>query len=381
MKIKLNTKKIYNVVFRLLVGVLICVAVALIPTIYLSIKSPITDKFIGNRSDYQGVLEIWHIDTFEGGTLGKYQYLKARAIDFEANNKGLYFMVKNMTETECMLALKDGQMPAMFSFGVGIGEQILQYLTKLNISQTSVRSEFLSAGMTNQTLYAMAWCRGVYSLISTQDNLANAQQNVESSLSSIATTCGYTTTLKNNKVKTTYSLAFGSAGYVCPQLAFANSYQNLVKNQTSIDISNIEKTSYQAYCDFIEGKATILLGTQRDVARVENRVSQGKLDGVVYEHLTDYTDLVQYLGIAQNLTEQQYLACLNFIQHIISNQSQQKLANIGMFSVLDGSSIYSSGEWQIMETLANNSCIAQNVFSNKEELVSNKQSCIDVQQI
>ena len=381
MKIKFKAKRVYNIIFKIAVGVLICALVAVVPTIYISSKTPITDNFGANRSEYQGVLEIWHIDTFEGGTLGKYQFLKARAIDYEANNKGLYFMVKNMTETECMLALKSGQKPAMFSFGVGVGEQILDYLAELNISNLNTRTEFLQSGQTNSSLYALAWCRGVYSLITTTQRLEAVKQNQTNNLVSIATSCGYTKTLKNKKTKTTYSLAFGSAGYVCPQLAFSYSYKNLVQNQTSIDVNNITKTPYTAYCDFIEGKASILLGTQRDIARVENRKSVGKIDGVVYQHLTEYTDLVQYLAIVKTNNGKIATACQDFISYICSDAVQQKLANIGMFSVNKSLSIYTSGEWQTIEDIAQNTCIVANAFTNRSELLTSKQTCIDCEQV
>ena len=320
MKIKINTKKLYNIGFRIALCVLVVVSIALVPTIFIAFKSPIEDKFM-HKSSYQGVLEIWHIDTFEGGTLGKYQYLKARAIDFEKQNKGLFFMVKNMTETECLLALESGQMPSMFSFGVGVGELIVDYLSQIDTKGLTISDNFLSAGAISNNVYAVPWCRGVYSLISTTDRLKK-QENY-SSLAEIATTCGFTTKLKNNKTKTTYSLAFGSAGYVCPQMAYSYAHKNLVQNSTSTDVNNISKTPYSAYCDFIEGKANILLGTQRDIARVENRISQGKLDGVVYQHLTNYTDLVQFLGITKTDNTNAFNACKTFINYITSNTCQQ----------------------------------------------------------
>lgn len=381
MKKKLNFKKTGTIILRLLIGVLIVVMVVVVPTIYINSRSLITDKFSGNRSEYQGVLEIWHIDTFEGGRLGKYGFLKARAVDFEATNKGLYFMVKNMTETECMLALQQGQRPAMFSFGIGVGSQLLDYLAKLNNSNTNLKPEFLQGGIVNEELFASAWCRGVYSLITTTKKLEEAKQSIGDSLVSIATNCGYTKTLKNKKTKTTYSLAFGSAGYVCPQLAYSHSYKNLVQNQTSIDANNISKTPYTAYCDFIEGKATILLGTQRDVARIENRLSVGKIDGVVYQHLTQYTDLVQYLGIVKTNDNKIYNACSKFIAYMCSNAVQKKLANIGMFTINNGLNIYTSGEWKNIEDLTIEPCVVPNVFTDRATLQANKQACIDCEQI
>lgn len=377
MKMK-NKKRCFSALFRLVVGAFLCVMVAVVPTIYVGIKLRIEDKYSAKRSDYQGILEIWNIDTFEGGTAGKNSFLKAQAIEFEKQNQGLYFMVKNMTETQCMLALSSGRMPAIFSFGAGIGEQILEYLQEIDVS-SNIRTEFLDAGKKDGKQYAYAWCRGVYSLISTQDKLKKTS-NDTSDLASVVNSCGYVTKLKNNKTKTTYSLAFGSSGYVCPQLSYASSYTNLVQTQTSIDINNLTKTPYTAYCDFIENRASILLGTQRDIARIENRINAGKIEDVVYQHLVEYTDLVQFLGVCHSLDAKQTKACETFINFLLTEQTQSKLSNIGMFSV-NSQTIYSTGVWQQMDVLSQNKCRVQNAFTTKSVIESNKQSCIECEQI
>ena len=379
MKFKVNKKKVYAVVYRFAVSVLLVLLVAIVPSMYFSFKSPIADKF-APKGEFQGVLELWNIDTFEGGTASKTQFLKQRAIEFEKANKGTYIMVKNMTEKECLFALENGQMPAMFSFAVGVGEKILKYLSPMPDLEGNIRAEFLSAGKNQSGLYAVPWCRGVYSLISTTNKLEKAKVEPQEGLSKVATSSGYQTTLKNKKIKTTYSLSFGSAGYVCPQLAYSTSFQKLVKNSTSIDLKNLSKTQYEAYCDFVENKASILLGTQRDVARIENRISQGKIDGVIYEHLSSYTDLVQFAGICNTNSEQIFNACVAFTSFLISNSCQKKLSNIGMFSVCD-ENIYFSGVWQQIEQETLSECVVQNVFSSAKELADNKESCIDIQQI
>lgn len=377
MKIK-NKKRCFGALIRLIISAILCVIVAVVPTVYVGIKLRIDGIYTAKRSDYQGVLEIWNIDTFEGGTNGKSGFLKVQAVNFEKQNQGLYFMIKNMTETQCMLALSNGQMPAMFSFGVGVGEQILKYLQQINV-QTNIRDDFLNAGKKDNKLYAYAWCRGVYSLISTQDKLKKTSNNT-ADLASVVNSCGYITKLKNNKTKTTYSLAFGSSGYVCPQLSYASSYTNLVQTQTSIDLTNLTKTPYTAYCDFIENRASILLGTQRDIARIENRINAGKIENVVYQHLVEYTDLVQYLGICQTSEDKQTKACEAFISFLLNEQTQNKLSNIGMFSV-NQQIIYSAGVWEQMDRLSQNACKVQNVFSTKSEIENNKQLCIECEQV
>lgn len=373
---KINPKILYKIVFRVLVTVLIITAIALVPTIYFSINSPITNKFSGNVSNYKGILELWNIDSFEGGTGSKKSFLTARSVDFESTHKGLYVMVKNMTEAECLLALEDGQRPTMFSFGVGVGSELIKYLSELvDVDTNLVKNEFLSAGKSNGN-YAVAWCRGTYSLITTPNI---AEEYSISSIGQSATVCGKIKQLKYNKTKTIYSLTFGGNSYNSPQMAYSSVYGNLCHSQTSFSEDYKSKTAYNAYCDFVEGKANILLGTQRDVARISNRISQGKLDGAIYEHLTSFTDLVQFIGVCNNVNYDQKQACEAFISYLVSEQVQLKLANIGMQTVCNLSKdLYTSGEFMVIEQACKNSCVVQNVFTTKEQLKHNANNCVNV---
>ena len=53
-----------------------------------------------NRTDEfqsQGIFELWHIETFEGGSASRTSFLEKQAIAFEKENKGVYIVVNSMS--------------------------------------------------------------------------------------------------------------------------------------------------------------------------------------------------------------------------------------------------------------------------------------------
>ena len=58
--------------------------------------SQIYGSFIGKKSDYNGVIELWNIDSFESGTKPKNAFLQQCASRFQNENKGVYVVVRNL---------------------------------------------------------------------------------------------------------------------------------------------------------------------------------------------------------------------------------------------------------------------------------------------
>lgn len=83
-----------------LIAVLIFVLV-LASTIGLAAenKDKLVKKFFGEKTSYQGIITLWNIDTFEGGTVGKSYFLESVASRFEAQNKGALIKVENLLKS------------------------------------------------------------------------------------------------------------------------------------------------------------------------------------------------------------------------------------------------------------------------------------------
>jgi len=343
---KVNFARVRPVLLKMLVGIFVCLLVALVPTAIISGKNVIVEKF-GTVGSYQGIIELWNIDTFEGGTASKKSFLTSRAIEFQKLNKGLVVMVKNMTADECLLALDQGQRPDMFSFGHGFGKQVENYLIDIK-NVTGVDQTILQSATTKNMLLAVGYARSAYLLASEQTRLADLSQRI----SSQAFVCGKTKTLKNGKKKITYSLVCGLAANGA-QKAFEDNFYPFVAGETTINYDT-SKTAYGAYCDFVEEKASILLGTIRDLVRVKNRESQGKLEGVIFEFFGGYTDLVQYAAICKNATAEKQSASKKFINFLTSESSQHKLCDIGLLATCSNLNVYESGVLAEVEKASKN---------------------------
>ena len=78
---------------------------------------------------------------------------------------------------------------------------------------------------------------------------------------------------------------------------------------SSLNLTPKEKESqYEAYKDFIYDKNVQLLGTGRDLFRINNLNNIGRTNAII-NPIDSYTDLIQYLGIINsNETTQKYMS-------------------------------------------------------------------------
>ncbi len=307
--------------------------------------------FLGSKSKYQGIIEIWNVDSFESGTNSKSSFLSQIAKSFQNKNKGLYIMVRDLSEYECANLLAKGEKPDLFSCSYGSVNVIKNYIESFSDSNFEIAQNFLDAGKVNGNQMAVAWCRGNYCLISTKAKIESAEKNgaykslnlenvAESltqgkvKLSELAFYSAYDITSKN-KTKHIASIGFGSSKYLMPKLAFStytNKGLELFNNEV-IDIEASDQSQYFAYNNFIADKSTILLGTQRDIARMENRVSNGKVSDVIYEPIFAFTDLVQFMFLANSDNNLRKEYAEKFAKFLTSDSQQKQISSIGMFAV------------------------------------------------
>ena len=108
----------------------------------LSNQSLVNDNL---NMSYMGVLELWNIDTFEGGSVSRTAWLEKRAISFEKEHTGTYIMVINMSIEQAKLNFDSGKTPNMISFGIGAGETVLSHLINYSGS-VRVRDDYQCLG-------------------------------------------------------------------------------------------------------------------------------------------------------------------------------------------------------------------------------------------
>lgn len=333
----------------LLIGVLMFFPLAKV--LYDKHGSEFSEKFFGKKSAYQGIIRLWNIDSFEGGCLPKVNFLEKMSMLFEKKNKGVYIMVQNMTEDEVVSAIKSGIYPDMVCFGTGMNKYFNGKFVRLDDSiGLSLLPNFYGAGLQNGALVAVPIMCGAYCLISSTERIERAGKEKNALLSTLAFALA-TDVQKRKGIVHTSSLTFGVGEHVSALDAFSRKFTSssviTLAESGIVDKNYNLQSSYSAYEAFVLGKANMLLGSQRDVFRMQNRENAGKEIGAIYEPIKEFTDLVQYVGILANEKVKRAL-CSDFISFVLQPANQKMLASIGMFSVT-GQKIYDFSPFEEIE--------------------------------
>lgn len=318
-------------------------------------------KFLGDNSLFKGIITLWNVDTFEGGSASKASYLNSVCMAFEKEHKGTFIKVENLSLDEMNANIKNGTLPDIFSFGMGLGyvfKEQMQSLTPLNLN---LPSEFYSAGLYGGNLLAVPWSYGAYTLISSTDRIEKASKGVEP-LKDICFSLAYDKTSKKS-TKHIYSLTYGKNDYVDAFNALSREFDlsvgDLIGSGT-IDEKVSSQSPYEAYESFALNNSVCLLGTQRDVFRMENRIQNGKEIDALLDPLANFTDLVNFIGILDG-DEEKVKASKEFIKFILSEKMQAKLASIGLFSPLN-LKLYKEGYICTLEDAVINKIKIKNAF-------------------
>lgn len=241
-----------------------------------------SDRKLTDAAEYKGILNLWHIDSFEGGTGSRAEFLLARAAAFEKKYEGIFVMVTPMTAENANEKFAAGEKPDMVSFGYGV--EISGY--------SPIRSDKRCAyGELDGDVYALPWCKGGYVILSKSE-------------------LGESKALKNAVIS--------KGAYTQPYAALA------LDGYTLEDYK--EKAPLDAYYEFVSGNADILVGTQRDI----NRLNVRQMEAVITP-LKAYNDLYQYISVTAETAEKKAYA-EKFIAYVLSEEVQKKVANLGMFS-------------------------------------------------
>lgn len=305
---------------------------SILPSILIA-QSEVNKK---ENFEYQGILELWHIETFEGGSQNRGKFLEKIARSFESMHRGTYVVVLTMSLEQFELNYSAGKMPNIISFGAGVGDDVTKSL--VSISADNVRSDLLSGGKFASKQLAIPYMLGGYAFISKND-------------------------LQNSKTGKT---GVGLLGVTNP-LCCAK------QNNISLDLyQNNQIDSYTAYDKFLKGSFDNLVGTQRDVYRVSNRQQKGLLTEYNIYPLGVYSDLVQYVSVFQKEKVETELSKA-FAQYLTGEKVQQQFADISMFSVLQNAKLYDSGIYKDMESVLNQKLSTENAFTTLKNIQNKKE--------
>ncbi len=274
--------KIFRLCVRIFLALIIVFSISF--TLFFGRYKITQDHEFSKTENYKGVLTLWQVDSFEGGTGSRKQFLLKVAREFEKKNVGVLVMVVEQTPASVKESLKQGEKPDLISFGAGT--EISEF-SELKISQTSV------GGMIGQKVCAIPWCRGGYTLIANPKLTQTFETELE-------------------------SLLVSQNEYTQPLTAL------YLEGINAKDIT--VKSPMDAYVQFVAGKTPYFLGTQRDVIRLERREME-----VITRPLAEYNDLYQYVSLTSQSGIKNYYA-QEFIELMISQKVQENLNEIGMMS-------------------------------------------------
>ncbi len=315
-----------------------------------------------NSESYKGVIEMWNVESFEGGVGSRESWLKGRAAKFEKANSGLFVHITTLTLEQLTAKLDAGDSFDMLCFSRGAGVVVQDRLTQIDIDPGAVRDNILLSGQVNGVQYAMPVYAGVYCLFARAEMLPAAQ------LLTNALTQTYTRKVGKNNV-TLSPLITGFTAYNSPLSALAMS------GGRGKAVVSDEVTQYEAYEKFLANRTAVtLLGTQRDLYRLSQKEQNGRIETLAFAPLEGYTDLVQYLGIS-NAAGDKASACSAFVSYLVSEDAQATLVNLCMFSVLE-QGFYTTERYSVCEAgLAN--AYVPNVFGDAEAVARQRQMAID----
>ncbi len=293
--------KIFNIC--LLIGVVIFVPLFSIKTArdYEIYKEPTIDSKI---------YTIWHIETFEGGGKSRISYLNSIARTIEKEHAGVLLMVKTISPEQLEQELVSS-IPHIISFGFGVGKTLINKLQPFE-NTYNIRDELLESATFNGSLYALPYIASGYALITNGKGIENFH-------------CG-------------------TNGFTRPE----NVYKDM--NTTPIEI----ESQYEAYKDFVHKKDVSLLGTGRDVFRVNNLNKLGRKNAMI-SPVDSYTDLIQYLGVTthDNIIDK-------FCAYALNDKNQNSLYEYSLFSS-KYIKLYTDGIYNDMEDAIFN-CYVPKVF-------------------
>lgn len=226
----------------------------------------------GEEDDALQVLTLWQIDSFEGGRGSRAEYLRSLAQDF-AKSANVYIEVTALSSDAARTNISAGVVPDIISYGAGF------YGIESLVSEG----------------YGKAWCRGAYCLIALSGT----------DFSSVSTTNTVINEGKDNLVSVAALFSgLQGADYAAPT---------------------------SAYVSLISGEYDFLLGTQRDVIRLQIRGESFEV-----KPLTEFNDLYQYISVLTRDGEKAAVA-EEYINYVLSHG--ESLTRIGM--LCDGETLYS----------------------------------------
>lgn len=306
------------------------------------------NEFLNLEGGNKIVLDLCHVETFEGGSASRSSFLKSQAEKFNKQNNNFFISITTMNLEEFELNMSNGYVADLYSFGTGGGNCLRNKLLSLG-KQLNIREDLQKNATLSGKIYAYPYLLSGYAVISYESLTAQDETLTEK------------LTLSKQNGKTVNGTILG--------MGITNSAQALFLNDVRLKPEDVatETSTYLAYSKFLKKTTKSLVGTARDVARIKNREQNGGISPCKYEYLSHYSDLVQYIGISNNLDKAKNEVAISFITFLLSFSAQKDIANYGLFSTTN-LKIYESDYMSEFEKALSFPLQGRNAFASKEDI-------------
>lgn len=281
----------------LIITLLILIFIVFSPQYILSSRTLLTlQRNDEIQEDYQGVIEVWHIVRFKPyqGSLGS--WVSKVAEQLEKKHGGVYMEVDSITFEEYEARIARGEQPDVFSYPLGC--VYAEQLKELSMEYSSFIGNLNGVGRHNGKLYSIPYTASGYLTVHNQRLMQEKGADVQ----------GISDMLKSGNAD--------AAGD--PIQACIWGYKG--------EMLTVE--------DFIEEKSISAFVDARTAGDLERKVQSGKGFPFEVSACSNYTDLVQLIGININ-TEQVKLPYLyEFMEMCLDEENQKNLINLGLLPVI-----------------------------------------------
>lgn len=234
---------------------------------------------------YEAIINVWHIDTFDGGVGSRAAFLQKRADEFTKTHKSAPILVTSRTCLSVAEDFKRGVYPDAVSYGIG-GIDPSAFLPLK-------RGGLFGGGAVNGKFYGAAYLRGQYFLFSK-----------------------------------TPAPDFNAGGIM---VYSAENYSTIsAAAAAGIKGKFVYSDKAQAARRFLNDENACFIGTQRDLYRLKAANAE-----FTATPISEFCDLYQYLSIITD-DEVKNARIVEFLDYLLSDAAQKKVFGLMMLPIIGG---------------------------------------------
>lgn len=295
-------------------------------------------------NQYTGSLQIWHIVSFKTGGESGVSYLKSRAAEFEKNNPYVFIDVVGMTPDEAEQRLATGERPDIFSFPLGFPLEHL--LAELKEPEEALLPSLCETGKKGDQFLAYPYMMGFYTITVNQEIYFSSGASLPIGAGLPRANFNYLVyhAEQNWKAEDAKALSLCNT-YALSPLKTLEHFREEGENNFLIGGPPADYAPDPAAFAadgtdrFLKGNAALLLAPASDYEKLllDQRANSLSLTALTF---SDYTDLVQFVGVCQTQDSAKQAMCQNFAASLLRRKAQKGLENLKMLPAVQLEGVY-----------------------------------------